>query len=226
MTATTALTAQNTTGVTAIHEIPPAFLRKQIDAVFDDMGVDVVKIGMLASTEIIATVAAALAEHGHSHKHIIVLDPVMVATTGAELLPHAALKEMRKELLPRTTVLTPNVPEARRLLADAGFAVCDAEIRGVEDLEGMGRQLLSLGPEWVLVKGGHAPLRRDFTAAKMAEEGEIVVDVLVGKDDQVVRIETPWQKSTSTHGTGCSLACQFRPPFQPIFPNPPRLLRF
>ncbi|PSR79912.1 Phosphomethylpyrimidine kinase-domain-containing protein [Coniella lustricola] len=206
MTATTALTAQNTTGVTAIHEIPPAFLRKQIDAVFVDMDVDVVKIGMLASTETITTIAAALAEHSQGKQIVLVLDPVMVATTGAELLPHVALNEMCKKLLPRTKVLTPNVPEARMLLADAGLAAQDAEICGLDDLESMGRQLLSLGPEWVLVKGGHAPLRRNYTAAKTAEEREVVMDVLVGPDDQVIRIETLWKTSTSTHGTGCSLA--------------------
>ncbi|CAN8096851.1 unnamed protein product [Discula destructiva] len=212
MTATTALTAQNTTGVAAIHAVPPAFLRAQIDAVFDDMGaVDVVKTGMLAGAETVRTVARALEGRAFG---ALVVDPVMIATTGAELLPHAALTALREELLPRATVLTPNVPEARMLLRDAGLeaeAGAEAEgggevVRTVADLEAAGRALLRLGPEWVLVKGGHVPFGRDLTVARTEEERAVVVDVLVGKGGECVRMETGWKDSTSTHGTGCSLA--------------------
>ncbi|KAJ4392047.1 trifunctional hydroxymethylpyrimidine kinase/phosphomethylpyrimidine kinase/thiaminase [Gnomoniopsis smithogilvyi] len=201
MTATTALTAQNTTGVSAIHTIPPAFLRKQIDAVFDDMGVDVVKTGMLAGAETVSAVVAALEGRDFG---ALVVDPVMIATTGAELLPHTALREMRERLLPRATVVTPNVPEARMLLADAG--VGEVVVKSVEDLEVVGAKLLTLGMEWVLVKGGHVPFRKDQSIARTVEEREIVVDVLMGKRGERVRMETGWKDSTSTHGTGCSLA--------------------
>lgn len=208
MTATTALTAQNTTGVSAIHTIPPTFLRKQIDAVFDDMDyVEVVKTGMLAGAETVSAVVAALEgkEFG-----ALVVDPVMIATTGAELLPHTALKEMRERLLPRATVVTPNVPEARMLLLDAGVGEVGIEL--LEDLEIIGTELLEVGGmEWVLVKGGHVPFRRDYRIARTEEEKEIVVDVLVGKGGECVRMETEWKDSTSTHGTGCSLACESYP---------------
>lgn len=203
MTATTALTAQNTTGVTAIHAVPPAFLRQQLDAVFDDIGADVVKTGMLASGETIHAVADALEARDFAH---LVVDPVMVATTGAELLPPAAVRELRARLLPRATVVTPNMPEARMLLGDAGEE--DVRVESVAELEVVAERLLALGPEWVLVKGGHVPFRRDGALARTAGEREVVVDVLVGKSGKRVRIETGWAESRSTHGTGCSLACE------------------
>lgn len=205
MTATTALTAQNTTGVSDIHQVPPAFVRRQMDAVFDDMGVDVVKTGMLASTETICAVASAL--EGRCYGHLVV-DPVMVATTGAELLPRDALRALRARLLPRATVVTPNIPEARLLLADAGYGE-QLALESVADLETVARMLLDLGPEWVLVKGGHVPFRRDYALARTEAEREVVVDMLVGKGGKCIRIETGWKESTSTHGTGCSLACEF-----------------
>jgi hydroxymethylpyrimidine/phosphomethylpyrimidine kinase len=164
---------------------------------------------MLASTEIITTVAQALEARDFSGN--LVVDPVMVATTGAELLPSSALRELRERLLPRATVLTPNIPEARLLLADAGLSelLPDDGAISVADLEAAGEALLSLGPQWVLVKGGHAPLRRgDLSAATTDAERELVVDVLCGKDG-AVRIETQYQASRNTHGTGCSLACRF-----------------
>lgn len=165
---------------------------------------------MLASTETITAVADALERRDFGGS--LVVDPVMVATTGAELLPPEALRELRGRLLPRATVLTPNIPEARLLLADAGLGGAlpsDAAMGwGAADLEAAGRALLSLGPEWVLVKGGHAPLRRaDYAAAGTDAEREVVVDVLCGKGG-CVRIETDFQTSRNTHGTGCSLACE------------------
>lgn len=170
--------------------------------------------GMLASTETITAVAEALERRDFGGS--LVVDPVMVATTGAELLPSEALRELRGRLLPRATVLTPNIPEARLLLADAGLggALPADKLVGIADLEAAGRALLSLGPEWVLVKGGHAPLRRgDYAAAGTDAEREVVVDVLCGKGG-CVRIETDFQTSRNTHGTGCSLACEslFRSP--------------
>lgn len=226
--------------------MPPAFLRQQLDAVLGDMGADVVKTGMLASADTIHAVADALfgderrpasgggggggsddgdgdggdgggdKERVHPHPLALVVDPVMVATTGAELLPRAAVRALRERLLPRAQVVTPNVPEARRLLADAegdeGEDDDDVTVRveSAADLEAVAVRLLTLGPEWVLVKGGHVPLRRrDGRLARTAAEREIVVDVLVGQGGERVRIETSWAESRNTHGTGCSLACGF-----------------
>ncbi|KAL2271931.1 hypothetical protein VTJ83DRAFT_1302 [Remersonia thermophila] len=203
MTATTALTAQNTKGVYGIHLVPPEFLRKQIDAVVEDVGVDVVKTGMLASTETIEAIADALVQHKLS---AVVIDPVMVATTGARLLAPEALDMLRTRLLPLATVATPNVPEAQLLLGrDDGVQA----VRTAADLETLARDIHQrFGPRWVLVKGGHCPFRRDGTAALADDEKELVVDVLVGGEGQevVVRIETEYFDTRNTHGTGCSLA--------------------
>ncbi|KAH6693965.1 phosphomethylpyrimidine kinase THI20 [Plectosphaerella plurivora] len=200
-TATTALTAQDTKGVYDVHHTPPQFLDKLIDLGFGDVGVDVVKTGMLASAETIRTVAAALERHAGPK---VVVDPVMVATSGATLLPREAVHELLSGLLPLTTVLTPNIPEARMLLAEAGREAVD--VRGVEDFETIAKQARALGPEWVLVKGGHAPLNKEYKIAATEEDKALVVDVLCGPDDVVYRIESPFQKSEHTHGTGCSLA--------------------
>lgn len=200
MTATTALTAQNTTGVFDIHQVPPEFLKKQIDACFDDIGVDVVKTGMLASASTIALVAKVLEERNVRN---VVIDPVMVATTGAKLLPSEALRELRTHILPQATLVTPNIPEARLLLADAGHG--DMPLETVADLEVIAKTVQSLGSQWALVKGGHAPFRRDHTIAKTDAEREIVVDVLYG-EGRAIRIQTEFQDSKNTHGTGCSLA--------------------
>jgi hydroxymethylpyrimidine/phosphomethylpyrimidine kinase len=131
---------------------------------------------------------------------------VMVSTSGAQLLPHEAIAQLSQHLLPHTTILTPNIPEATLLLTQNGHEA--GEIQSVGDVETMGRKIQELGPKWVLVKGGHMPFRRDFTVAKTDEEKEVVVDVLVGPEGSILRVESPYQKSTSTHGTGCSLACK------------------
>ncbi|KAI9740716.1 MAG: hypothetical protein M1818_004681 [Claussenomyces sp. TS43310] len=200
MTATTALTAQNTQGVYEIHYTPPTFVKKQIDVCIEDIGVDVVKTGMLASAETIKMVAAALREHSVP---VTVIDPVMVATSGAQLLPRAAVSELRKNLLSMTTVFTPNVPEAKILLSDAGKEVSDPVC--IDDLIALAKSVQSLGPKYVLVKGGHLPFRKDGTVAVEEVEKELMVDILYG-DGVVVRMDTPYQRSTNTHGTGCSLA--------------------
>lgn len=131
----------------------------------------------------------------------------MVSTSGAQLLPHEAIAQLSQHLLPHTTILTPNIPEATLLLTQNGQQV--NEIQSVSDVEAMGRKIQQLGPKWVLVKGGHMPFRKDLTVAKTDEEKEIVVDVLVGPEGSVLRVQSPYQKSTSTHGTGCSLACKY-----------------
>ncbi|RFU77482.1 hypothetical protein TARUN_4785 [Trichoderma arundinaceum] len=183
MTSTTALTIQNTKGVTGVHVIPSEFVGKQIAACLDDVGADVIK--------------TADKEAGFGAQ-------VMVSTSGAQLLPHEAIAQLSQHLLPHTTILTPNIPEATLLLTQNGHE--GGEIMSVSDVEAMGRKIQALGPKWVLVKGGHMPFRRDLTVAKSDEEKEVVVDVLVGPEGDVLRVESPYQESTSTHGTGCSLA--------------------
>ncbi|KAK9769371.1 putative Phosphomethylpyrimidine kinase [Seiridium cardinale] len=200
MTATTALTAQNTTGVTDIHHVPPEFVRKQIDAVFKDITPDVVKTGMLASAPTIEMLAEAFKDYGVKK---LILDPVMVATTGAVLLPPEAVKDIRTLLLPQTFMVTPNIPEAKLLLSDAGNK--SVEINTVDDLENLARETQKLGPEWVLIKGGHVPFKKDRTIAKATEEKNLIVDVLFG-EGRVTKFQSAYQDSRNTHGTGCSLA--------------------
>jgi hydroxymethylpyrimidine kinase/phosphomethylpyrimidine kinase len=129
----------------------------------------------------------------------------MVSTSGCQLLHHEAIRELRTLLLPQTTVLTPNVPEAKLLLFDAGRPTDDPQ--NVNDLIKIAKSVQSLGPKFVLVKGGHLPFKKDGTIANMEAERELMIDVLYG-GGQVTKIETGYQKSKNTHGTGCSLACQ------------------
>ncbi|CAJ2506955.1 Uu.00g081410.m01.CDS01 [Anthostomella pinea] len=201
MTATTALTAQNTMGVDDIHYVPPEFTRKQIDAVFKDIRPKVVKTGMLASVGTIEMLAQALKDH---QVETLVLDPVMVATTGAQLLPSKAVSELRSLLLPQTFILTPNIPEAKLLLSDESGSQ-SPDIQHVDDLEAIARRVQELGPKWVLVKGGHVPFKKDGTVATSSDEKDIIVNVLLG-EGLLTRIESPYQDSKNTHGTGCSLA--------------------
>lgn len=132
----------------------------------------------------------------------------MVATTGAQLLPEKAVEELRTLLLPLAFILTPNIPEAKLLLANSGeTGEKEKDVQRIEDLENLARRIQALGPEWVLVKGGHVPFKKDGTVATEPAQREIIVDVLVGPDDgRVTRIETPYLDSKNTHGTGCSLA--------------------
>ena len=178
----TAVTAQNTVAVTAIHEVPPSVVAKQLDAVFSDITIDAVKIGMLSSAAIIEVVADALRRHAPSN---VVLDPVMVAKSGDRLLAPEAVEALRGALLPQASLLTPNLPEA-------GDLVGGPAPRDEAEMTEAGRRLLSMGPGAVLVKGGHL-------------EGDEGVDVLVTADD--VR-RSPFRRiaTRNTHGTGCSLS--------------------
>src|SRR5258708_15543255 len=141
-----ALTAQNTKGVTAIHEVPAAFVAAQMDAVFSDLAVGAVKIGMLGNAAVIMAVAAGLERHKYTN---VVLDPVMTSTSGRRLLAGDAVEALRKELLPHALVITPNLPEAAALL-DAPEAADENEMLDQAD------RLLALGANAVLMKGGHA----------------------------------------------------------------------
>ncbi len=177
----TALTAQNTKGVFAIHDVPADFIAAQIDAVFTDLDVGAVKIGMLANAPAIAAVAAALDRYRPRN---VVLDPVMVASSGERLLREDALGRLR-ELIPRVRVLTPNLPEAAALL-DAPLARDEGEMRIQAE------KLLALGAGAVLIKGGHG-------------SGPESVDLLV--DAEGCRwLAAPRVATKNTHGSGCTLA--------------------
>lgn len=178
----TALTAQNTHGVTGIHAVPAEFVTAQIDAVFSDLEIGAVKIGMVAQVTSIDAIAAALSRWASRH---VVLDPVMVATSGDRLLASEAVDALRTKLIPLATVITPNLPEAAALL-DEPVAASEAEI------ESQGRRLLSLGCRAVLVKGGHG-------------EGAESIDYLVGADTTIA-LAAPRVATKNTHGTGCSLS--------------------
>lgn len=177
----TAVTAQNTQRVTAIHEIPPALIRAQIRAVLDDIAVHAIKIGMIGSPAAIAAVAAEL----DNCRVPIVLDPVMVAKSGGALIADEAVALLVRDLLPLAHVLTPNLPEAARLLGDPQAATEAAAIA-------QGTALCALGPRHVLMKGGHSM-------------GPHCTDVLVGPDG-AARFTSPRIRTENTHGTGCSLA--------------------
>jgi hydroxymethylpyrimidine/phosphomethylpyrimidine kinase len=180
--AITALTAQNTRGVTAIHAVPAAFITAQIDAVFDDLDVGAVKIGMTAQRDVIEAIVAGLSRWTPKH---VVLDPVMVASSGDRLLAPDAITALRSLLIPRATLITPNLPEAAALL-DAPVASSETEIAE------QGRQLLALGCAHVLIKGGHG---------KGAESTDYLVSA-----DRVVALPAPRTVTQNTHGTGCSLS--------------------
>jgi hydroxymethylpyrimidine/phosphomethylpyrimidine kinase len=178
----TALTAQNTQGVHGIHAVPPEFVRAQIEAVSSDLDVRAIKIGMLGNDRIIGTVAEALrAWQGPP----IVLDPVMVAASGDPLLDEGAEFAMRAHLLPLADIVTPNLPEAARLL---GANIATDEQMMVRQ----GELLLSLGPKAVIVKGGHG-------------SGPEAVDLLFDGTN-IVRLAADRIMTGNTHGTGCTLA--------------------
>lgn len=181
--AITAVTAQNTLDVISIAEVPVEVISDQIDAVAQDIGVDVVKTGMLSSAEIIDCVEAALLRNELAPR---VIDPVMVAATGAHLLQEEAVDAMRQRIVPLATVLTPNIPEAEVL--------ADMDIESVEDMIAAGQAMLAMGADAVVVKGGHLKTR----------DGGLV-DVLVDADG-VYEMSSMRVESTSDHGTGCTFA--------------------
>lgn len=129
----------------------------------------------------------------------------MVATSGGQLLPEPAVKDLIEDLIPSTTVLTPNVPEAEILLASAGLPVVD--IATIDDLISMAKAVQSLGSKYVLLKGGHVPFTKENVLAKSISESAKMMDVLVG-EGQVMTMESLYQASRNTHGTGCSMACK------------------
>lgn len=134
---------------------------------------------------------------------------VMVATSGSHLLPLIAVRNLRLRLLPLTTILTPNIPEARLLLQDEGGTHKEGiEIRSIKDMIDLTQRVQSLGPDYVLTKGGHVPFTKELTVAASEAERETVVNVLCGKGETIV-FRMHYQPSKNTHGTGCSLACKW-----------------
>ncbi|KAL4807113.1 Phosphomethylpyrimidine kinase-domain-containing protein [Aspergillus unguis] len=200
LTATTGLTAQNTLGVQDIFVVPAQFVKKQIAASLDDVGADVIKLGMLSSAETIDIIADAL---GSYQIPSVVLDPVMISTSGSQLLPEAAVQSLRTKLLPLTTVLTPNIPEAKLLLKDSGQEI--TEPKDLQELIELAKRVATLGPKAVLLKGGHLPLTKDHKVASSSDEASRVIDVLYN-GEEITLFETEFLVSKNTHGTGCSLA--------------------
>jgi hydroxymethylpyrimidine/phosphomethylpyrimidine kinase len=180
--AITALTAQNTTGVSGIHLVPANFVTAQIDAVFSDLDVKAVKIGMVAQLATIDAIVAGLTRWSPKH---IVLDPVMVATSGDRLLPADAVEGLRAKLIPLAALITPNLPEAAALL-DEPVALSEAAI------ESQGKRLLAMGCSAVLIKGGHG-------------QGAESTDYLVSGNGTIA-LAAPRIATKNTHGTGCSLS--------------------
>ncbi len=183
MSVVTALTAQNTRGVSGIHAVPPDFAVQQIDAVFGDMGTDAVKIGMLYSAELIEAVAAALKKH---NARKIVLDPVMVAQSGDRLLQDAAIDAIKAYLMPLADVVTPNIPEASVLVG--------RPLKLWRDIERAAESLARHGSRSILIKGGHGDQNQSTDLLFLAKEKRFV-SLSAG------RIET-----NNNHGTGCTLS--------------------
>ena len=179
----TALTAQNTIGVTAVHEVEPAFVAEQIDTVCSDLSVSAVKIGMLHRADVITTVAQALERHSIGH---IVLDPVMVAKSGDPLLQDDAIEALKSVLVPVASIITPNIPEAARLLRRKEDYVKSNKEAATE-------RLLSLGCGSILLKGGH-----DHDCAQSTD--------LYFDGNNFRYLSAPRTETKNTHGTGCSLS--------------------
>jgi hydroxymethylpyrimidine/phosphomethylpyrimidine kinase len=178
----TALTAQNTHGVSGVHPVPPDFVTAQLDAVFGDLDVRAVKIGMVAQAATIDAIAAGLTRWSPNH---IVLDPVMVATSGDRLLAAEAVAGLRTKLIPRAALITPNLPEAAALLDEA---IAESE----QAIARQGRLLLAMGCQAVLIKGGHG-------------QGAESIDYLFSGYGTVA-LAAPRIATKNTHGTGCSLS--------------------
>jgi len=179
----TALTAQNTRGVSAIHSVPPEFVAQQIDAVAADLKIGAVKTGMLNDRATVLAVVEGVRRHALNP---LVVDPVMVATSGDMLLEPDAVDAVRRELLPLADVITPNLAEAAQLLGAAAAV-------SVAEMETQARALLALGPKAVLIKGGHG-------------DGAEAIDVLVMRDAAPVHLTLPRVATPNTHGTGCTLS--------------------
>ena len=188
----TALTAQNTQGVTGVQPVPTDFIAQQIDTLLADVRIDAVKLGMLGTPEITRAVAAALRRHNVTR---LVVDPVMVAKSGHHLLAPEAIAVLRREIVPLAEILTPNLPEAEILLANDATPDAIAPIKTLSDMRRAARALRSLGPRIVLLKGGH------FENSASAEVTDIIDD-----GARQIELRAPRVPTKNTHGTGCTLS--------------------
>lgn len=182
MSAITAITAQNTLGVHAVHPIPVDIVSKQIDAVAQDIGINALKTGMLFSSEIIEAVAAKIKEHKWEK---VVVDPVMIAKGGSPLLQKEAILSIKRQLLPKTYLITPNTPEAEQL---SGVI-----IKNEQDKRTAAKKLLDMGVKYVLIKGGHDDDQN--------ESNDLLFD-----GDNFHSFKSPRYKTKNTHGTGCTFS--------------------
>ncbi|MFC1839407.1 bifunctional hydroxymethylpyrimidine kinase/phosphomethylpyrimidine kinase [Thermodesulfobacteriota bacterium] len=180
--AITALTAQNTVGVQGIHEVDPGFVRQQIKSVIDDIGADAVKTGMLVNPEIVKVVADVIREYNLDN---VVVDPVMIAKSGDSLLSEEACKTVIDELVPLSTVVTPNIHEAEVML--------DMSITSLEDMKEAGKKIRKMGCKYVVIKGGHM------------DEGEKATDVVYNGEEYFLLSE-PRYETRNCHGTGCTFS--------------------
>ncbi|TLV00989.1 bifunctional hydroxymethylpyrimidine kinase/phosphomethylpyrimidine kinase [Dyadobacter luticola] len=180
--AITALTAQNTTGVRAIHPVPPAFLQEQLEAIFEDLTVDAVKIGMINTVEVAMVIAGIL---DRFQPGFVVLDPVMVSTSGSKLIQDETVAVLWKELFPRVHLITPNLDEGRILISE--------KIDSPESMKAAAEEMVCRGCKAVLLKGGHlvAPVLYDFLAQK---------------EEDTLTLESDYIDSDNVHGTGCTLS--------------------
>ncbi len=183
MSAIVAVVDENTVGVTGVHPVPVDFVTGQIRSVLSDIGADAVKIGMLHSSELIVAVRDTLAQYGMTN---VVLDPVMVATSGDKLLQDDAVETLQRELIPYVRIITPNIPEAEILL--------ERKIESQEQLPQMARELSAGGRVSVLLKAGHLSDR-------------LLVDVFYDAEhDEIIRLSSKRLPTVNTHGTGCTLS--------------------
>jgi hydroxymethylpyrimidine/phosphomethylpyrimidine kinase len=183
MSAITAITAQNTKGVVDIHPIPTDIIRKQIEAVVEDMGADAVKIGMLHSSVVIRTVVESLRKYDLKN---IVVDPVMVSTSGHKLLQDEAIETLIREMLPEATIITPNLPEAEIIL--------DRKIETPSDFKKAAKDLAETGARAVLLKAGHFKSK------------ELLDTLFIPESNELVEIPVQKVETENTHGTGCTLS--------------------
>jgi len=195
MTAITAVTAQNTSRVKGVHSLPADFVAEQMEAVIEDIGVDALKTGMLANTAIVKAVAASVKKHKLSS---LVVDPVMVAQSGDVLLEKEAINALREELFPLAAVIAPNLDEASILVEEP--------VKTVADMEEAAKKLYALGPDYVLVKGGHL-------------EGDTVTDILYDGTDYKYYSSTRLPVK-NTHGSGCTYAAAITAMLAREFPVP------
>ncbi len=183
MSVVTALTAQNTTGVRGIHPVPASFVREQLQAVLDDLGTDAVKIGMLFSADLIRAVAGVLKEYALRR---IVLDPVMVAQSGDKLLKDRAVEAIKSDLMPLAALVTPNLPEAERLLG--------RKVQDLADMQAAARELAAFRCKAVLIKGGHLREKQSTDLLYLRDE------------DRFVKLNVDFVQTRNNHGTGCTLS--------------------